>query len=139
MGAAPLGRVLRVRGHLSGHPLRAYELAAKVTALRLTAFGINVALVIYLVLSKRLLGVRGGKAAYQARLRSESIMQAAIDAAGSGAGRRGGWHRRGRRWRGRRWRGRGRAVPGGRRQPDAPAATPAPAVSEAGQASSPQR
>ncbi len=65
----------------AGIPYELYELAAKVTALRLTAFLINVALVAYLVLAKRLLGVRGGKAAYEARLRSESIMQAAIDAA----------------------------------------------------------
>jgi uncharacterized membrane protein (DUF2068 family) len=65
----------------AGIPYELYELAAKVTALRLTAFLVNVALLAYLVLSKRLLGVRGGKAAYEARLRSESIMQAAIDAA----------------------------------------------------------
>jgi uncharacterized membrane protein (DUF2068 family) len=65
----------------AGIPYELYELAAKVTTLRLTAFLINVALVAYLVVSKRLLGVRGGKAAYEARLRSESIMQAAIDAA----------------------------------------------------------
>jgi uncharacterized membrane protein (DUF2068 family) len=64
----------------AGIPYELYELAAKVTALRLTAFLINLALLLYLVLSKRLLGVRGGKAAYEARLRSESIMQAAIDA-----------------------------------------------------------
>ncbi len=65
----------------AGIPYELYELAARVTALRLTAFLINVALVAYLVVSKRLLGVRGGKPAYEARLRSESIMQAAIDAA----------------------------------------------------------
>ena len=62
-------------------PYEIYELAAKVTPLRLVAFLINVALVVYLVLTKRLFGVRGGKAAYEARLRSESVMQAAIDAA----------------------------------------------------------
>ncbi len=73
-----------------GIPYEIYELAAKVTALRLTAFIINLALVVYLVLSKRLFGVRGGKAAYEARLRSESIMQAAIDAAAAGAVRPGG-------------------------------------------------
>ncbi len=66
----------------AGIPYELYELAAKVTTLRLTAFLVNLALLLYLVLSKRLLGVRGGKAAYEARLRSESIMQAAIDAAG---------------------------------------------------------
>lgn len=69
----------------AGIPYELYELAAKVTALRLTAFLVNVALLVYLVLSKRLLGVRGGKAAYEARLRSESIMQTAIDAAAAEA------------------------------------------------------
>ncbi len=69
----------------AGIPYELYELAAKVTALRLTAFLVNLALLAYLVLAKRLLGVRGGKAAYEARLRSESIMQAAIDAAATEA------------------------------------------------------
>ncbi len=124
----------------AGIPYELYELAAKVTALRLTAFGINVALVIYLVLSKRLLGVRGGKAAYQARLRSESIMQAAIDAAGSGAGRPGaGGTGAAAAGAGAAGAGAGEPSPAAAGQPDAPAATPAPAVSEAGQASSPQR
>jgi uncharacterized membrane protein (DUF2068 family) len=65
----------------AGIPYEIYELAAKVTVLRLAAFVINVALVVYLVLSKRLLGARGGKKAYDARLRSESVLQAAVDAA----------------------------------------------------------
>jgi hypothetical protein len=37
--------------------------------------------VVYLVVTRRLFGVRGGKHAYEARLRSESIMDAAINAA----------------------------------------------------------
>jgi hypothetical protein len=41
-------------------------------------FLINLALVLYLVLTKRLFGVRGGKKAYEARLRSESIMDAVL-------------------------------------------------------------
>ena len=65
----------------AGIPYEIYELVAKITALRMTAFVINVALVIYLVLSKRLFGARGGKKAYDARLRSESVLQAAVDAA----------------------------------------------------------
>ena len=43
----------------------------------LVLFAINLALVLYLVITKRLFGVRGGKAAYDARLRSESVMEAA--------------------------------------------------------------
>jgi uncharacterized membrane protein (DUF2068 family) len=63
-----------------GIPYEIYDLTAKVTVLRLVAFVINVALVVYLVATKRLFGVRGGKKAYEARLRSASILQAEIDA-----------------------------------------------------------
>ena len=63
-----------------GIPYEIYDLTAKVTALRLAAFVINVALVVYLVVTKRLFGVRGGKKAYEARLRSASILQAEIGA-----------------------------------------------------------
>ena len=55
-------------------PYEVYDLYSKVTALRLVAFAINVALVLYLVLTKRLFGVRGGKKAYDARLRGASII-----------------------------------------------------------------
>jgi uncharacterized membrane protein (DUF2068 family) len=73
----------------AGIPYEIYELADKITALRVAAFVINLALVGYLVVSKRLFGVRGGKRAYDARLRSESIMQAAIDAAAREPGQAG--------------------------------------------------
>jgi uncharacterized membrane protein (DUF2068 family) len=63
-----------------GIPYEIYDLTAKVTVLRLAAFVINVALVVYLVVTKRLFGVRGGKKAYEDRLRSASILQAEIDA-----------------------------------------------------------
>jgi len=36
--------------------------------------------VVYLVVTRRLFGVRGGKAAYEARLRSESVIQEARNA-----------------------------------------------------------
>lgn len=67
-----------------GIPYEIYDLTAKVTVLRVAAFVINVALVLYLVLTKRLFGVRGGKKAYEARLRSASILQAEIDALPAG-------------------------------------------------------
>jgi uncharacterized membrane protein (DUF2068 family) len=67
-----------------GLPYEIYDLANKVTVLRVVAFLINLALVLYLVLTKRLFGVRGGKAAYEARLRSESILDAEIAALGAG-------------------------------------------------------
>jgi uncharacterized membrane protein (DUF2068 family) len=69
-----------------GLPYEVYDLTAKVTALRLVAFAINLALVIYLVVAKRLFGVRGGKKAYEAKLRSASILQAEIDAVAAAPG-----------------------------------------------------
>src|SRR5262249_36298361 len=52
----------------------------KITVTRVLFFVINLALVIYLVVTRRLFGVRGGKAAYEARLRSESVIQEARNA-----------------------------------------------------------
>jgi uncharacterized membrane protein (DUF2068 family) len=57
-------------------PYEIYELAGKITWLRVTAFAINLLLVVYLVWTRRLFGIRGGKAAYDARLRSESVIEA---------------------------------------------------------------
>ena len=59
-------------------PYEIYDLTTKITVTRVLFFLINLALVLYLVLTKRLFGVRGGKRAYEARLRSESIMDAAL-------------------------------------------------------------
>ena len=60
-----------------GLPYEIYDLTDKVTATRVIFFLINLTLVIYLVVTRRLFGVRGGKAAYEARLRSESVMEEA--------------------------------------------------------------
>ena len=65
-------------------PYEVYDLTVKITWLRLGALTINLLLVIYLVWSKRLFGVRGGKAVHKSRLRSESFIgveQAALAAA----------------------------------------------------------
>lgn len=64
-----------------GLPLEIYDLTRKVTVTALLLFAINLALVLYLVITKRLFGVRGGKKAYDARLRSESVLEAAEQAA----------------------------------------------------------
>jgi hypothetical protein len=64
-----------------GLPFEIYDLVNKVSTIGLILFAINLFLVLYLVITKRLFGVRGGKRAYDARLRSESIMDAAIAAA----------------------------------------------------------
>ena len=65
-------------------PYEAYDLTVKITWLRVGALVINLLLVVYLVWSKRLFGARGGKQAYEARLRTESFIeveQAALAAA----------------------------------------------------------
>ncbi len=64
-----------------GLPYEIYDLVDRVTVPRVIFFAVNLALVLYLVITKRLFGVRGGKHAYEARLRSESIMESAIEAA----------------------------------------------------------
>jgi uncharacterized membrane protein (DUF2068 family) len=68
-----------------GLPYEVYDLALKVTATRAVLFAVNLGLVLYLVITKRLFGVRGGKRAYEARLRSESVMESAITAAAAEA------------------------------------------------------
>lgn len=60
-------------------PVEIYELSEKITWLRLGAFLINLALVAYLVWSKRLFGVRGGGAAYAAERHEDSLL--AVEAA----------------------------------------------------------
>jgi len=74
-------------------PLEIWELASgHITWLKVATFVINLLLVTYLVWTKRLFGVRGGKAAYEARLRTESVIeveQAALAAASPGQPGRG--------------------------------------------------
>jgi hypothetical protein len=65
-------------------PYEIYDLTGKITWLRIAALVINLLLVTYLVWTRRLFGVRGGKTACEARLRSASIIeeeQAALTAA----------------------------------------------------------
>lgn len=63
-----------------GLPIEIYELTHKVTFLRAGAFAVNVVLVVYLVYAKRLFGARGGAKAYEARLRSENIIETELAA-----------------------------------------------------------
>jgi uncharacterized membrane protein (DUF2068 family) len=56
-------------------PWEIYELTEKITWLRVGALLVNLLLVVYLVWTKRLLGVRGGERAYRAKLRSESVLE----------------------------------------------------------------
>jgi uncharacterized membrane protein (DUF2068 family) len=47
-------------------PLEIYEIATRATAFKVLAFVVNVAVVVYLLLAKRLFGLRGGTAAEEA-------------------------------------------------------------------------
>jgi uncharacterized membrane protein (DUF2068 family) len=74
-----------------GLPFEIYELSKAVTVTKVVLFVLNILLVVYLVYSRRLFGARGGKHAYEARLRASSIFDeaekavAAIEAAASSA------------------------------------------------------
>jgi uncharacterized membrane protein (DUF2068 family) len=65
----------------AGLPVEIYDLSRSFSVTALVLLIINLILVLYLVLTKRLLGVRGGKRAYEARLRSASVLEAAAEAA----------------------------------------------------------
>jgi uncharacterized membrane protein (DUF2068 family) len=58
-----------------GLPIEIYELTEKITWLRVGALLINVAAVVYLLLTKRLFGLRGGKAAYEAERHEASLLE----------------------------------------------------------------
>jgi uncharacterized membrane protein (DUF2068 family) len=68
-----------------GLPLEIYDLSKGFSVLALVLFVINLALVLYLVLTKRLFGIRGGKKAYDAMLRSESVLDEAARTANQSA------------------------------------------------------
>jgi uncharacterized membrane protein (DUF2068 family) len=57
-------------------PLEIYELAHKASVLKIIGFVINVAVVVYLLLAKRLFGLRGGAAAEEARRAADNTWEA---------------------------------------------------------------
>ncbi len=79
------GEYVAVIGTSAFIPLEVYELTHKVTVLKVLALLVNVVAVVYLVSSKRLFGVRGGHAAFEAERESESLLeveQAAMSVSG---------------------------------------------------------
>ncbi|KAA1422052.1 DUF2127 domain-containing protein [Nocardioides humilatus] len=56
-------------------PLEVYELVEGFTWLKVAALIVNLAAVVYLVWSKRLFGVRGGHAAFEAERHAESLLE----------------------------------------------------------------
>lgn len=62
-------------------PLEVYELTKHITALKIVALVVNLVLVVYLVVSKRLFGVRGGGRAAHAKRQEESLLEVEASAA----------------------------------------------------------
>jgi uncharacterized membrane protein (DUF2068 family) len=62
-------------------PLEVHDLAKGVTLTRALTFAINVAAVLYLLISKRLFGLRGGRKAYDAERRGEQLLDVELAAA----------------------------------------------------------
>lgn len=69
-----------------GLPLEVIELYKAITATKTTLFVLNLILVVYLVVSRRLFGVRGGKRAYEERLQADSVIDEAAKAAAASPG-----------------------------------------------------
>jgi uncharacterized membrane protein (DUF2068 family) len=69
------GEYFAVVATACGLPVEIYELTDRITAFRVGALVINVGLVVYLLVSKRLFGIRGGKEAYEAHRRGESLIE----------------------------------------------------------------
>lgn len=56
-------------------PLEIYELTERITWIRVAALAVNLTAVVYLLVSKRLFGLRGGRAAYDAERHEESLLE----------------------------------------------------------------
>jgi uncharacterized membrane protein (DUF2068 family) len=59
----------------AGLPLEIYEMAKGATVTKVVVFLVNVGFVVYILLSKRLFGVRGGREAYEAERANESLLE----------------------------------------------------------------
>ena len=69
------GEYVAVVGTTLFIPLEVYELTEKVSWLKIIVMVINVAAVLYLLISKRLFGIRGGGKAYEATLHEASLLE----------------------------------------------------------------
>jgi uncharacterized membrane protein (DUF2068 family) len=69
------GEYVAVIGTTAFVPLEVYEVVEDISWLKVVVLAINVAAVVYLVLSKRLFGIRGGHAAYEASLHEVSLLE----------------------------------------------------------------
>lgn len=69
------GEYFAVVATSAGLPIEIYELTERITVFRAAALVINVALVVYLLVSKRLFGIRGGREAFEAHRRGQSLIE----------------------------------------------------------------
>jgi uncharacterized membrane protein (DUF2068 family) len=69
------GEYVAVVGTTLFIPLEVYELTDRISWLKISILVLNVAAVLYLLLSKRLFGIRGGHAAYAAALHEVSLLE----------------------------------------------------------------
>jgi uncharacterized membrane protein (DUF2068 family) len=69
------GEYVAVVGTTAFNPLEIYEIVDKVSWLKIVILLINVAAVAYLLLSKRLFGIRGGHRAYEQALHEVSLLE----------------------------------------------------------------
>ncbi len=69
------GEYVAVVGTTLFIPLEVYELTEKVSWLKIGVLAVNIAAVLYLLLSKRLFGIRGGGRAYEAQLHEASVLE----------------------------------------------------------------
>jgi uncharacterized membrane protein (DUF2068 family) len=76
-------------------PLEVYELTERVTWLRVVALVFNVAAVVYLLLAKRLFGLRGGRRAVEAAHAAESLLEVEVATSSASVRRQGGHGRPG--------------------------------------------
>jgi uncharacterized membrane protein (DUF2068 family) len=76
------GEYVAVVGTTIFIPLEVYEIVEKATWLKVVILIINVAAVLYLLLSKRLFGIRGGHRAYEQSLHEASLLEVEVSAAG---------------------------------------------------------
>jgi uncharacterized membrane protein (DUF2068 family) len=67
-------------------PLEVYELVEKVTWVRIGALIINIAAVVYLLVTKRLFGLRGGHEAYMAERHEANLLEVEVAAETTGTG-----------------------------------------------------
>jgi hypothetical protein len=72
-----VGRILCGRRYCDLLAYEIYDIVDNVTAIRVGTFIINVAAIVYLLWTKRLFGIRGGYAAYEAHRHEESIARGA--------------------------------------------------------------